>query len=416
MLELTKHQNNVGQVLQDGSKLINSGLLNQNEDAEVRKQMKLLNDMWEGLRIKAVDKQAKLHETLMKLQTEQLNQMDAWLQLTEKRIASIEQLADSLDGLKEQKNELARLQDDLIKEQEAVDCLKQIIVVVDDTTEDQSFSELEYKLTNLSDRWSNVCKFVSTRWHIIQDLINKLQNIDTDFNNIQVWINEKSIQLKDLILKIDQITSSSVIDNDQQTPTASTPSTPSSSSTSAASATILYLIKILKEIEIDMQKMHSKLNEMNDLGEQISLQLNNSPQLTQSLNNKMDTLETKWNELLYDMEYLSKKCNEQHLLQQQIQQQQQQEAQELQNSNPITPTIATTPTTPGISIVTSSSIKTTPVTAESLDNNNDLLVLPRKEFNYYINQLYKVFNKIAELINSTNDVANVDEQQDINKV
>ncbi len=51
------------------------------------------------------------------------------------------------------------------------------------------------------------------------------------------------------------------------------------------------LIKILKDIEIDMQKMHSKLNKMNDLGEQISLQLNNSPMLTQSLNNKMDTLE-----------------------------------------------------------------------------------------------------------------------------
>jgi hypothetical protein len=53
----------------------------------------------------------------------------------------------------------------------------------------------------------------------------------------------------------------------------------------------LNLIKILKDIEIDMQKMHSKLNKMNDLGEQISLQLNNSPMLTQSLNNKMDTLE-----------------------------------------------------------------------------------------------------------------------------
>ena len=86
MLDLTKHQNSVGQVLQDGSKLINGGLLNQNEDNEVRQQMKLLNDMWENLRIKAVEKQSKLHETLMKLQTEQLNQMDNWLLQTEKRI------------------------------------------------------------------------------------------------------------------------------------------------------------------------------------------------------------------------------------------------------------------------------------------------------------------------------------------
>ena len=56
--------------------------------------------------------------------------MDLWLSQTEKRIETISQLADSLDGLKDQKQELANLQDDLIKEQEAVDWLKQIIVVV----------------------------------------------------------------------------------------------------------------------------------------------------------------------------------------------------------------------------------------------------------------------------------------------
>jgi hypothetical protein len=73
---------------------------------------------------------------------------------------------------------------------------------------------------------------------------------------------------------------------------------------------LIELIKILKDIEADMQRMHSKLNEMNDLGEKIGLQLNNAPQLTNSLNAKMDTLETKWNDLLYYMEFLSKKCSE----------------------------------------------------------------------------------------------------------
>lgn len=76
MLDLTKHQNNVGLVLQEGSRLINSGTISQEDDLEVRKQMKLLNDMWENLRLQAVERQAKLHERLMKLQTEQLNQMN----------------------------------------------------------------------------------------------------------------------------------------------------------------------------------------------------------------------------------------------------------------------------------------------------------------------------------------------------
>jgi dystrophin len=81
MLDLTKHQNNVGLVLQEGSRLINTGTISQEDDLEVRKQMKLLNDMWENLRLQAVERQAKLHERLMKLQTEQLNQMNGKFRL-----------------------------------------------------------------------------------------------------------------------------------------------------------------------------------------------------------------------------------------------------------------------------------------------------------------------------------------------
>jgi len=55
-----------------------------------------------------------------------------------------------------------------------------------------------------------------------------------------------------------------------------------------------------------MQTMHAKLNDMNDVGEQIGAQLSNSPALTNAINLKMDTLETKWNALLEQMEYLSK--------------------------------------------------------------------------------------------------------------
>ena len=199
MLELTKHQNNVGLVLQEGSRLINSGTISPEDDLEIRKQMKLLNDMWEQLRLSAVERQAKLHERLMKLQTEQLNQMDEWLAHAEQRIQKISQLPDSTDGLVEQKDELAKLQDDLVKEQEAVDCLKQIIVVVDDSTDDQSFTDLENKLSNLSDRWSNVCKFVGNRWFTVQDLLIKLNSIDADFDELTSWIGNKSVQLDSLI-------------------------------------------------------------------------------------------------------------------------------------------------------------------------------------------------------------------------
>jgi hypothetical protein len=317
MLELTKHQNNVGLVLQEGSRIINSGTINQEEDIEIRRQMKLLNDMWESLRLKAVDRQAKLHERLMKLQNEQLNQMDEWLKSAEARINKINQLADSIEGLIEQKDELSNLQDDLVKEQEAVDCLKQIIVVVDDTTDDQAFTDLENRLSSLSDRWSNVCKFVGNRWYTVQDLILKLQSIDSDFNDLNQWIGNKSLQLAFLIKKTqplvvkNSLNVSAIAASNEQSAEVEEHKQQEIFDNDIEFTSSIQLIKILKEIELEMQAMHSKLNDMNDIGEQIGTQLSQSPQLSQSINNKMDILEAKWNALLEQMEYLSKVCTEQ---------------------------------------------------------------------------------------------------------
>lgn len=313
MLELTKHQNNVGMVLQEGSRIINSGTVTSDDDAEIRKQMKLLNDMWEGLRMQAVERQSSLHERLMKLQNEQLSQMDQWLANTESRIHKISQLADSLDGLIEQKEELARLQDDLVKEQEAVDCLKQIIVVVDDNSNDQTFTDLETKLASLSDRWSSVCKFVGNRWFITQDLILKLQSIETDFGNLNKWISNKSIDLNNLIRRVKPLAEKNKIavnDAKFNKTESSVPSDYIDVYDSVDISSSIQLIKILKEVEHDMQAMHSKLNDMNEIGEQIGTHLHNSPNLNASINNKMDVLEFKWNHLLEQMEYLSKVCTE----------------------------------------------------------------------------------------------------------
>jgi hypothetical protein len=107
--------------------------------------------------------------------------------------------------------------------------------------EEEQFNELETKLSNLSDRWSNVCKFVGNRWFIVQDLLNKLQAIDKDFNDISLWIQQQSAKLKELI---------NTIDNSNQ-----------------SDINLVDLIQILKDIERDMQTMHKKLNDMNDLGQ-----------------------------------------------------------------------------------------------------------------------------------------------------
>ena len=72
-----------------------------------------------------------------------------------------------------------------------------------------------------------------------------------------------------------------------------------------------------------MQTMHAKLNDMNEVGEQIGAHLHNAPNLNNAINSKMDVLELKWNHLLEQMEYLSKVCTE--LQQIEIRQQYQQQ-------------------------------------------------------------------------------------------
>lgn len=446
MLDLTKHQNNVGLVLQEGSRLINSGAISQEDDAEIRKQMKLLNDMWENLRLKAVERQAKLHECLMKLQNEQLSQMDNWLTAAETRIQKIHQLADSLEGLIEQKDELSQLQDDLVKEQEAVDCLKQIIVVVDDNTDDQAFTDLENKLSSLSDRWSNVCKFVGNRWFTVQDLIIKLQSIDSDFNDLNTWISHKSIQLNHLIRKtkpmvvknkinvVDKFTDKQLEEEKQLDSKIRQQLIDEYDSIEFTSS--MQLIKILKEIEFEMQAMHAKLNDMNEIGEQIGTQLNNSPQLSNSINNKMDILECKWNSLLEQMEYLSRVCTEQQQIE--IKQQLLVKQQYDQKMSSVTTTVSDTVSSAASVLVDAvdDDVSLATISADAVKKrrtitNEPIIVstaasggaeppdesidqLDHKKIELFVSQLNKVFDNIHELVMS--DDLSSEEQQEVIKV
>lgn len=59
MLELTQHQDAIGAVLRDGNELIIEGRVTPEEEHEIRVQMGLLNNRWEDLRVKALDRQAR---------------------------------------------------------------------------------------------------------------------------------------------------------------------------------------------------------------------------------------------------------------------------------------------------------------------------------------------------------------------
>lgn len=60
MISLTKDQNQIGQVLEEGNRLLASPDidLQPREENEIKEQMKILNRRWESLRSKSLDRQS----------------------------------------------------------------------------------------------------------------------------------------------------------------------------------------------------------------------------------------------------------------------------------------------------------------------------------------------------------------------
>jgi hypothetical protein len=60
MVSLTQDQNQIGEVLLEGNQLLTSTNFNlqPQEENEIKEQMKILNDRWESLRSKSLDRQS----------------------------------------------------------------------------------------------------------------------------------------------------------------------------------------------------------------------------------------------------------------------------------------------------------------------------------------------------------------------
>lgn len=57
MLELTHHQQNVDKVLVSGNQLLTSSKISPEEQEEINVQLQLLNERWQELRSRTVDRQ-----------------------------------------------------------------------------------------------------------------------------------------------------------------------------------------------------------------------------------------------------------------------------------------------------------------------------------------------------------------------
>ncbi|KAM7367861.1 hypothetical protein PAMP_014130 [Pampus punctatissimus] len=180
MMELTAHQSSVGNVLQAGNQLIAQGNLTEEEEDEIREQMSLLNSRWESLRVASMDRQARLHEVLMDLQQQQLQQLSDWLTQTEERIRKIETepVAEDLEVYKEQIEQHKELQNDLEAEQVKVNSLTHMVVVVDENSGESATAALEEQLQILKEDMEKKRRTLDQLSDAGQDVISLLHSAE----------------------------------------------------------------------------------------------------------------------------------------------------------------------------------------------------------------------------------------------
>ncbi|NXM22240.1 UTRO protein, partial [Ploceus nigricollis] len=193
MMELTAHQSSVGNVLQAGNQLVAQGNLSPEEEFEIQEQMLLLNSRWEELRVESMDRQSRLHDMLMELQKQQLQQLSDWLAVTEERIQKMESqlLVEDLESLQKQLEEHKSLQSDLEAEQVKVNSLTHMVVIVDESSGESATAILEEQLQRLGERWTAVCRWTEDRRVKLQEIQLLWQELLEEQCLLKAWLTEK---------------------------------------------------------------------------------------------------------------------------------------------------------------------------------------------------------------------------------
>lgn len=274
MMELTAHQSSVGSVLQAGNQLITQGTLSDEEEFEIQEQMTLLNARWEALRVESMDRQSRLHDVLMALQRQQLQQLSAWLTLTEERIQKMETcpLDGDLTSLQKLLEEHKSLQNDLEAEQVKVNSLTHMVVIVDENSGESATAVLEEQLQKLGERWTAVCRWTEERWNRLQEINMLWQELLEEQCLFKAWLTEKEEALN-------KVQTSNFKDQKEL-------------------SVSVRRLAILKE---DMEMKRQTLDQLSEIGQDVG-QLLDNPKASKKINGDSEELTQRWDSLVQRLE------------------------------------------------------------------------------------------------------------------
>ncbi|NXE75481.1 UTRO protein, partial [Cochlearius cochlearius] len=274
MMELTAHQSSVGSVLQAGNQLVAQGNLSPEEEFEIQEQMLLLNSRWEELRVDSMDRQSRLHDMLMELQKQQLQQLSDWLTVTEERIQKMESqlLAEDLESLQKQLEEHKSLQSDLETEQVKVNSLTHMVVIVDESNGESATAVLEEQLQRLGERWTAVCRWTEERRVKLQEIQLLWQELLEEQCLLKAWLTEKEEALS-------KVQTSNFKDQTDL-------------------SVNVRKLAILKE---DMGMKRQTLDQLNELGQDVA-QILGSSRASSKIDQDQEELTQRWDSLVQKLE------------------------------------------------------------------------------------------------------------------
>ncbi|XP_061327414.1 utrophin isoform X1 [Pezoporus flaviventris] len=274
MMELTAHQSSVGNVLQAGNQLVAQGNLSPEEEFEIQEQMLLLNSRWEELRVESMDRQSRLHDMLMELQKQQLQQLSDWLTVTEERIQKMETqlLTEDLESLQKQLEEHKSLQSDLETEQVKVNSLTHMVVIVDESSGESATAVLEEQLQRLGERWTAVCRWTEERRVKLQEIQLLWQELLEEQCLLKAWLTEKEEALS-------KVQTSNFKDQTDL-------------------SVNVRKLAILKE---DMGMKRQTLDQLNELGQDVAQILGNG-QASSKIDQDQEELTQRWDSLVQKLE------------------------------------------------------------------------------------------------------------------
>ncbi|XP_055889039.1 dystrophin-like isoform X6 [Biomphalaria glabrata] len=276
MVELTRHQDSIGGVLKEGNDLLTSGKVTSEEEKEIRTQMGLLNNRWEELRVKALDRQSRLQKVLMDLQQGQLDDLANWLSAMELRIEKQQVVGADLNAIKSQVEEHKAIQKSLEEQQKKVDSLQNMVVVVDDTNTESACAAMENQLESLGKRWAHICHWTEQQWLVLQELLMRWQQFSDEQAKFNNWLTEKEGILSDM--------------------KAAELKTPEQ---------VIHQVKCLKSIENDMVEQVRRFDALNECGQQIVSVVDNQEAISK-ISTLLEEFQERWEKLVQDMESQSK--------------------------------------------------------------------------------------------------------------